>query len=249
MSYFTSTEGTGGNTPGEQQTEDWVAKVKEVKGDHWEDPAVLAKGYMHQVTHIEQLERSMNELREDLNKRNTQEEILAALKEAQAKPAGGDKPPVENTSAGEQNSTAPTAEEIKSLISETLTAKETERTVQGNLKEADRLLTEKFGTEVTTHVESKASELGMSKESLMKIASESPSAFMSLMGEAKRAESNSTPGNQVNTQHDSFSSNSNERSWEWYQKVRRENSQLYYSPKFQRQMEADYAAGKIQIPN
>lgn len=228
-------------------TEDYVAKIKELKGENWQDPNVIAKGYLAAQDHITSVERTLEELREDLSKRTTAEEILKELKEAQAKPTAGDPPPT-NSGGETENTTQVSSEDIKSLIDEALTVREQSQSRKQNIEEADRKITERFGTDASKVVEAKAQELGLSKERLAEIAGESPSAFLNLMGEAPQTTSNQNQTSQVNTQSDSFTSSSNERSWEFYSKMRRENPKLYYSPRMQRQLEDDYAAGKVRIP-
>lgn len=245
MSYFSGEPKTPEPNAGTES--DWIEKVKATKGEQWQDPNVLAKGYLASQDHINSLERQIEEMREDLGKRATAQEILEQLKQSQAKPTGGEQ--TANSTSGEGANTKPSEpEDIKTLIEETLTQREAQRTAEQNLQEADRKLAERFGTEATAVVEAKAKQLGLSKERLKEIASESPTAFLSLVGEGQKTESNQLPKSNVNTATDEFSKSSDARTWKYYQDLRRTNPKMYYSPRVQRQMEKDYADGKIQIP-
>lgn len=251
MSYFTGEQTAQSTTaaPGtEPQTENYVEKVKQTKGEQWQDPNVLAKGYLSAQDHIAQLTRQIEEMREDLGKRATAEEILAELRKEQAKPTAGERPSANSGSGATENTTQGGPEDIKRLIEETLTQREKNRTAAENLKEADAQLTRLYGTEATAKMEARAKELGLSKERMTEIASESPTAFLSLIGEKPPVADNRTVSSEVNTATDQFSRSSNERTWDYYQEMRRKNPKLYYSAKMQRQLEADYASGKVRIP-
>ena len=114
-----------------------------------------------------------------------------------------------------------------------------EAKVQGNLQLVDKELEGSFGTEAKAQIEKKATELGMSIDRLRDIAAESPNAFFALIGENKRPVSPMVAGS-VRTEGVNMQS-STERDFNYYQKLRRENRNLYYSAKTQQQMFEDKA--------
>ena len=79
----------------------------------------------------------------------------------------------------------------------------------------------------------------MSLERMRVIAAESPSAFFALIGEPKKTFSPITQGS-VRTEGVGMQT-STERDWSYYQKLRRENRNMYYSAKTQQQMFEDKA--------
>jgi hypothetical protein len=77
----------------------------------------------------------------------------------------------------------------------------------------------------------------MSIDRLRDIAAESPNAFFALIGENKRPVNPMVSGS-VRTEGVNMQS-STERDFNYYQKLRRENRNLYYSAKTQQQMFED----------
>ena len=77
----------------------------------------------------------------------------------------------------------------------------------------------------------------MSIDRLRDIAAESPNAFFALIGENKRPVSPMVAGS-VRTEGVNMQS-STERDFNYYQKLRRDNRNLYYSAKTQQQMFED----------
>jgi hypothetical protein len=239
MSVFTdssdqSKETTDTNT--QSQTEDWVAKVAMEKGEKFRDPNELAKGYAHSQEHIANLTRQIEEMREDLGKQDYMKEVLERFDADKAKPTGGEQASSNTTSTNDSgHKPEVSVDEIKKLIAETLTQQEAQNTARQNLEETDRQLEAAFGTDAKAKVQERAAQLGMSPERMKQLAEESPSAFMSLMGEAPQKETNQMPQSQVNTSQ-GFNTNSGRKDWAYYQKLRKENSKLYYSPRIQNEM-------------
>ena len=109
--------------------------------------------------------------------------------------------------------------------------------MQTNLQFVDKELEGSFGTEAKAQIERKATELGMSVDRLRDIAAESPNAFFALIGENKRPTEPMVSGS-VRTEGVSMQP-STERNFGYYQKLRRDNRNLYYSAKTQQQMFED----------
>ncbi len=244
MSFFTGedqvTKPADSQTPDSQTNEDWMKKVVEQKGDSFADPQAVAKGYLAAQSHIDKLEREQAEMREDLAKSTYAKELLEELQKG--KPNSGE-PASHNTGGTATETTTPNVSEtdLKSLINETLTERESQNTARQNLEETDRKLNDLFGTEVNKVMESKGKEFGMSKEQMRELAAKSPSALLTLLGEKPKQETNLHTDSTVNTSAGFMSQNSGERNWAYYQKLRKENPNLYYTPKIQNQMEQDYA--------
>lgn len=230
------------NTDQQQQAhnqEDWVAKVVQEKGDQWSDPQTLAKGYASSQEFIAQLEAEKKAMEEELSKKNYVDDLLKQLQAGQAQPPAGE-PAKEQGGTNSQEQTAPelSDEKLTSLIEQTLTQREQTNTAAQNLAMADAKLQELFGTEVEKEMEKRGKEVGMTKERLQEIAAESPSAFFKLIGEKVERPTNPTVQGSVNTSA-GFNSQSSERNWAYYSKLRKEDPQTYRSPAIQNQMLAD----------
>lgn len=221
--------------------ESYLQKLVEAKGENWKDPEVLAKGKLEADGYIKTLEDQLAQMREDMKKQDYQAQILEQLQnKATESTAVNNEVPNNNGDINTQNTTAAVDEEtLKSLVEQTLTQREKDNTVQQNLSQVDKELESSFGTEAAATVQKKAQELGMSMDRLRDIAAESPSAFFTLIGQPQKTFSPMVQGS-VRTEGVNMQA-STERDWSYYQKLRRENRNLYYSPKVQQQMFQDKA--------
>ncbi len=226
---------------GEQQgsnPESFVAKLAAERGDTWNDPEVIAKGKIEADNHIKDLERQLEEMREDLGKQDYASQLLDQL---QGKAPDSTKDPVVSNNDGStpKANTQPEVSEdvLKSLVEKTLTERDSANTKQQNVDLVSQRMTEKYGTEAQAIVTAKAKDLGMTTERMEELASESPTAFLTLIGEpAGAAPVNMTRGS-INTS--GLGQASTERDASYYSKMRKENRSQYYTPKIQQQMMDD----------
>jgi hypothetical protein len=237
MLFEDQTKGQDGNQTQQTQTqEDWLAKIVEVKGEAFKDPQVLAKSKLESDNYIKQLESQLTDLRTELSKEDTAKKLLAELQSRRQDPNANSVPKQGETNPSD---TKPVLSEdvIQRLVEETLSKREQANSAQQNAKLVQDQLTQKYGTEAKAHVEKKAQELGMSFDRLSALAAESPSAFMTLIGEPKTEFKAPVQGT-INTAAGNYS-NPSERNWDYYQNLRRTNKTLYFNPKTQQQMMQD----------
>lgn len=247
MSVFTEGAATEQSTQTEQQTtetttpqESFVAKLVEAKGENWKDPEVLAKGKLEADNYISELEQQLSQMREDMAKQDYAKTLLDQLQNKAADPTTANTAmPNNNTGGTTDGNTNPNLSEddLKSLVEKTLTAREQENTVKQNLALVDQELEKSYGTEAKAMIQKKSEELGISLQRMQELASESPSAFFTLIGEPKKSFNPMVQGS-VRTEGVNMQA-STERDWSYYQKLRRENKNLYYTPKIQRQLMDD----------
>tara|TARA_R110002020_G_scaffold355260_1_gene567973 strand:- start:1551 stop:2324 length:774 start_codon:yes stop_codon:yes gene_type:complete len=247
MSVFTESSPTTDTTQPELQAtqetkpvESYVTKLAEAKGDNWKDPEVLAKGKIEADSHIEQLERQLSEMKEDLGKQDYAKQLLDELQNKAADPttANTAMPNNDNGDTVQENTNSNVSEaDLKSLVEKTLSERDRESEIKQNLSLVDQELESSFGTEALNRVKEKSKELGISMQRLQEVASESPNAFFSLIGEPKK---DFKPMVQGSVRTDSVNmQSSSERNWKYYQNLRRENRNLYYSSKIQQQILQD----------
>jgi len=237
MLFEDQTKGQDGNQTQQTQTqEDWLAKIVEVKGEAFKDPQVLAKSKLESDNYIKQLESQLTDLRTELSKEDAAKKLLAELQSRRQDPNANSVPKQGETNPSD---TKPVLSEdvIQRLVEETLSKREQANSAQQNAKMVQDQLTQKYGTEAKAHVEKKAQELGMSFDRLSALAAESPSAFMTLIGEPKTEFKAPVQGT-INTAAGNYS-NPSERNWDYYQNLRRTNKTLYFNPKTQQQMMQD----------
>lgn len=222
-----------------QPQESFLQKLVEAKGDNWKDPEVLAKGKLEADGYIKSLEDQIAQMREDMKKQDYQAQILEQLQNKAAETTTAQTAmPNDNGSTETQNTTASLSEnDLESLVEKTLVKREQDSVIKQNLAQVDQELVNSFGTEAEATVRQKAQELGMSLSRLRDIAAESPTAFFSLIGQPQQTFSPMVQGS-VRTEGVNMQA-SNTRDWNYYQKLRRENPNQYYSPKVQQQLIQD----------
>jgi len=220
--------------------ESYLQKLVEAKGENWKDPEVLDKGKLEADGYIKTLEEQLAQMREDLKKQEYQAQVIEQLQNKAAdSTAAKNGVPNDNGSAEAQNTTGNLSEEdLKSLVEKTLAQREKETSVKQNLSQVDKALDDMFGTEALSVVQKKAQELGMSIERMQDIAAESPNAFFALIGEKPKQPMNPMIQGSVRTEGVNMQASA-ERDWSYYQKLRRENKNLYYTPKIQQQLMED----------
>ena len=238
MSAFetTTSEVDPNNAQGTTQTtEDYLEEVVKQKGEHWKDPATLAKGYHHAQQRIKELE----EIAEKAKEQDYSKRLLEQLQQQAPTPVQGN---VEdkNPDSQKNDNTSLTPEELQALIEQTLTSREVTNSVKQNVSLTDSKLTDLYGTEAKSVVSKKAQEMGMSVERLRDIAGESPTAFFRLIGEEPPTkETNTLPKAQVNTGGGFNDSRGGEKNQAYYSNLRRTNRKLYNHPSTQTQMMKD----------
>ena len=248
MSVFTEGNVTTQATQTEPQTtetappqDSFVAKLVEAKGENWGNPEVLAKGKLEADNYIQQLETQLTQMREDLGKQDYAAKLLDQLQNKAAEPttANAVMPNNNNIGGTSDGNTNPnlSEEDLKSLVEQTLTAREKDGLVKQNLAIVDQELEKSYGTEAQAKVQSKAQELGISLERMQEIAAESPNAFFSLIGEPKKSFNPMVQGS-VRTEGVNMQTSA-ERNWSYYQNLRKSDRHTYYSPKVQQQLMED----------
>lgn len=242
MSLFQTTEQnqSQGQTPPDNN-EGWLKKLVETKGAQWSDPEIIAKGKLEADDYIKQLEGQLTELRSELGKQDYSKELLEALKNKAPDTTNGQQPFKSNDNNGgankDQTNPSLSDEQIKSLVDNALTAREKANTSKQNIDLVEATLLESFGTEAQAKVQEKAKELGLSLGRMQEIAAESPTAFLSLIG-GKDKEMKPLIKGSIRTEGVNMQATS-ERTFEFYQKLRKENRKQYFSPEVQQQMFKD----------
>jgi hypothetical protein len=223
-------------TDQQQTSEDWVAKLAEQRGEKWTDPQVIAKGKLEADQHISNLEKQLQEMREDIAKQDYAAKVLEALQNKGQSTTGETAEPKTTTGDGStQNTTDAANVDIESLVEQTLTKREREAKVAQNVQKVSEALEQQYGTEASKMVKQKADALGLSMARMQELAGESPDAFLTLIGTAPAPERNADVSSSVNTAAGAFNAGS-QKNWKYYQEMRRKNPTQYYRPNVQNEM-------------
>lgn len=178
--------------------------------------------------HISNLEKEMGELREELTKRESAQEILNRI---DASNSGKDTP-----SAGLDK------EAVAQLVNETVSQRDTQRVLDANKSEVNDKLTTIFKDKAGEVVSNKARELGVSVEYLQSTAEQSPKAFYQIMGLTDKSYSKKQES--INLKSDVDTSNLKDNlsgsiqygTYKYYQALRKENPGNYYTVEVQRNL-------------
>lgn len=152
----------------------------------------LAKGKISSDAFIETLKREKEELESRLTS-------LQVEMEKQKKTTSSVTPNTPQSITSEES--------IQALIDKSLSERERTTTRTRNLESAKKHLMDNFGERAEEHLQTQASSMGLTKEKLLEIASDTPAIFMRLFPVEKPKTQNPTSGN-VNTETLEFNQNS-----------------------------------------
>lgn len=207
-------------------------------GKKYKDEQALAKAKYHADLHIQAVERSNDEMRADylalLEKSKTWGN-LEQLLDQQRQLASRD-----NTQTKEvEKPIDPNM--IRDMVSREVLQLETSKTRERNAQTVVDKLKEKYGSNYQTILNEKVSQLGLSKEMVNRLAEDAPKAFFKTLEleDFPRSDPFQAPPRSTVFQP---TSGTKERTWAWYQELKKTDPKAYYDPKTTSQMEKDYQA-------
>lgn len=196
------------------------------EGKKFSDATALAEGKLESDRYIEQLKREQQELRDELAKRPSKEEMLDIVKAAQNE-SGNTKPGLDE-------------EAVKTLVNTQVKEMGEADRRKANSDKAISTMVEKFGDKAAEITAAKARELNVNVEYLKNMAETSPSLFLQTMGVTAepqgRDTSNQHMEGSVNTENLQQGSAPSADSWSHYEKMRKENPSEYFSPRIQNEI-------------
>ena len=242
MSDIFSSATTEGTTTDTQQTQTKESFVDHLVGDgkKFKDIEALAKGKLEADRHIGEITKTLDELRAELAKQDYAKNLLEQM--SKGSETGAEQPPPVTTSSSNTENTTQSASDFEALVEKVITAKEKSKTASQNISVVGEEMQKQYGDKTADVLKAKSLELNMSLDRLKEIAAESPTAFFQLIGVKKMGEKTSTSTGvttQSTIRSENFNSYSQDRTFEYYQKLRKENRSLYYSPKIQNSMLQD----------
>lgn len=193
-------------------------------------PEDLAKGKMESDQFIEQLKTEAKQLREELERRPTKEELLDTIRASQKD--------------GTDNQDGLDAEAVRKLINEQVTAYDSEKLATKNIETAAQRMVDLYGAKAGEETVKRARELGMSVEELKQLSARSPQAFYNVMGldsNASRDTTNKDIDSNIDTEKfkppgGDNSNMDNPKTWADFEALRKSNPKKYFSPKVQNEI-------------
>lgn len=210
----------------------------------FKDLEALAKGKQESDAYIKTLEGKLDELiednkkfRDEINAGRSMQEMLDQLAQQQSNVRD-----TKNSTFDASKQTTTPAFDPKSFderIEAKLMAHDANKQHQENQRMVQARLIEHFGDKYQEVLAQNLDELGLTPELVNTMAKTHPKALMRTLGidGPKQTETFQTPPRSIG-----FSPKGEEkRTWSYYQKIRKENPDLYYSPKLTAQRHADHA--------
>jgi len=159
------------------------------EGKKYRSPEDALKAVPHAQQHIQTLESELAEVKEELTKRKTAQELLDEIKSGTQ--------PVENTT----QSVDVNQDTLEQLVQNTIDKRENAQSARANAKIVAEKFTMKFGANAESAYNQIAIESGLDVQQLHNLAATSPNAVLKLAGltDVKVATTTTTPGS-VNTQ-------------------------------------------------
>lgn len=206
------------------------------EGKKFRDDEALARSKLESDSFIEQLKREASELREELTRRQSAEEIRTQILEGlknQGTPS--QQPPVTPPANG---TPAPKEVDIEELVKSTLAKTEAERRTQTNREIVTQRLQQKFGQDAQIELNKIAKDLSVSLDYLERLAVESPAVFFKTVGlDQTPQQAPGTPAPRSN--QGTPPPQSGVRNHAYYQRLKAQDPKAYFSPKVQNQMYKD----------
>lgn len=223
---------TENQSPDTSSTEVDVEAVKQKFGN---DIGAIAKSKAEADRHIKNLEAEQAELRSELKTRLTLEQFMDEIKSSKTSSNTQENLPVENEDTKEYVS----REEALRIAREAYKQEQNLSSEDANRKIVSDALRKNWGSSYLDKLVSKATEIGLSKEQVNSMAATSPQALLKLVDAnvTTNVSSFAPPSNQVRSDQ----RGSSDRDYSHYKKLRKENPNLYWAPRTQRQMHADKA--------
>ena len=211
----------------------------------FKSPEDLAKGKWEADNYIGTLESKLDELRKELEKRETADEIADRLQQQfsnrEASSRETHQTPSENARTDDQkNFEGLSREELVKLLDQRLEEREVVSKAQRNRAEVSKTLNEKIGATANKWLADRANDLGVTVQYLQQQAEVSPKAFYNLVG-LNQQQGNvgfNPPSSSLNSGA-RLDSGTQVRNNAFYEKLFKENPKLRFDAKTTVQMHKD----------
>lgn len=142
----------------------------------------LARGKMESDKFISQMQREQQELREELNKRLTVEEVLAKIEERQKASSQSSVSEDDDTESSNDGNRSVDISAIEKMVESKFNEAQSMAEQRRNMQSVKSIMKERFGNDYIRVMEAKLEELGVGKDWANGLAATQPKAFLGLMG-------------------------------------------------------------------
>lgn len=210
------------------------------EGKKFKDPEALARSKYEADTYIEILKRQNDSMRSDALK--WREEALAKAKleelidQLQSKSKTEDNTPVPPESKVQPVDLP----DFDKLFSDKITAHETAKMRKANQRAVKDKLIERYGKNYQSTVKQQIEDLGISEDIFNQMAENYPQMLFKTLELDKPRQTENFQAPPRNAVQGLPSSGNKDRTWSYYQELKKTNPKLYYDPKISNQMQEDY---------
>jgi hypothetical protein len=209
----------------EEQREALAAKWKD------KSPEEIIKAKVDSDLFISELTSTMDQMRQDLletretaNQQAKLQDLIDRLENNREQVA---------TPLANDNAQQPSFDmnEIENIVKQKIQETESSKIANANFSVVENKLKEKFGNNYTSILKEKASNLGLSIEDVDQLARKSPAAFFNTLGLNETNDNSFQAPPRSSTNNTSFTPNVKQRTWTYWQELRKTDPKAYYEPK------------------
>jgi hypothetical protein len=217
------------------------------EGKKYKDTLAAGRAIMEKDAFIDSLKREQNQIREDYMKLHEEYKAGASLRELidQLKNQQQTSSDTHHNANVVNDSTASIdPKQIESLVSSQLQKLEATNREQANYNFVKDKLTERFGSNYKEALRQHSENLGMSAEYIDDMARKAPKALLKALGVEEKydRQQNSFQAPPATNVRSFQPSVPEQRTWSYYQELRKKDPKKYYDPKTQVQLHKDAMA-------
>jgi hypothetical protein len=208
-------------------------------GKKYRDPQAAGRALAEKDAFISKLQKETKEMREEIQKQKTMEELIDHLTPKHGLTNNRQDNPVRDE---DHAAKALTPEELSQLVQSELDKRQSKSQLDQNYHTVVATLKEKFGDNANRVIADKAQELGVDINFLKQLATEKPKVFLAMVGQAKPREEDFFSGpvrSTVDPTRLTANKSSGERNKSFYDKLRVQDKNKYWSRDVQAQMHKD----------
>ena len=198
----------------------------------FKSPQELAKGKVEADNFIERLQAEAAELREELNKRVTYEELMNNINNRSA----GETP--HSQDAGGHQETPPAdqlkPDDIQKLVEQGISERQESERRAKNAAETKERLQQLYGRDYVSRLEARVAELDTTKEFMQELAQTNPKMFFEILGQPRQESNVTPPRSSMNTS--TLPPSSGTKNYAYFQNLRRKDPKSYFTPQVQQEL-------------
>jgi hypothetical protein len=202
----------------------------------------VSRGKIESDSYIKQLENRLDEMRADFLQMKAENDSRANLEELIDQLSTPREPDTRYKPIPQEVSKpAIDPNQIENLVTRAVGKIETAKKQEENWNVVKNKLVERYGENWDAHITKQVAELGLSNEDATVLAKKSPNAFLKTFGldQPQQQESFMAP---PRSQSSFTPTTTVSRDWKYYENLRKEKPEVYYSPKTQIQLHKDAEA-------